>query len=97
MSKKDKGRILSERQIDKVVVAQADDDAAWGKPIRVRRAKAASLSLSGELAGRAAFFARVHREASPEDWLLRIIQERMDLEETVFAELKRDLATKHAG
>jgi len=26
---------LSQQEIDKVVIAQADDDSAWGKPIRV--------------------------------------------------------------
>lgn len=28
---------LSEEEIDKVIVAQADDDSAWERPIQVRR------------------------------------------------------------
>jgi hypothetical protein len=95
---KAKGKeVFSEEEIDKIVVAQADDDSAWGKPIRVRKAKPASVPLSSELSTRAAFFARLHREASVEAWLRRIIQERIDLEEAAFVGLKRDLAAKTSG
>src|SRR5437867_4309208 len=60
---------VSEGEIDEVVEAQADDDSAWGKPVRVHRTESASVSLPSELAARAAFFARLHREADVEDWL----------------------------
>ena len=46
---------LTEKEIDQKVVSQADDDLAWGKPIKVRRKKPASLTLPAELAARAAF------------------------------------------
>jgi hypothetical protein len=92
MSAKSKAKVLSEEEIDKIVEAQADDDSAWEKPIRVRKAKPASVPLSSELAARAAFFACLHRERSVGDWLRRIIQERIDLEEAAFAGLKRELA-----
>ncbi|MBM3238435.1 hypothetical protein FJZ31_19250 [Candidatus Poribacteria bacterium] len=95
MNLKDKNKILSEEEIDTIVVAQTDDDSAWEEPIRVRKAKHTSLVLPSELAARAAFFAYLHREVSVEDWLRRIIQERIDLEEVAFAELKRDLAVKN--
>jgi len=94
MSTKRKARKLSEEEIDELVVAQADDESAWEQPIQVRRSKTASVTLPSELAARAAFLARLHREASLDDWLRRIIQERIDLEEAAFAGLKRDLATK---
>lgn len=96
MNTKDKANVLSEEEIDTIVVAQADDDSAWEKPIRVRKAKPTSVPLPSELAARAAFFARLHREVSVEDWLRRVIQERIDLEEAVFAGLKRDLAAKNS-
>ncbi len=86
---------LSEKEIDQIVVAQADDDSAWEKPIRVRRKKSASLSIPAELATRAAFLARLHRQPSIEKWLTHIIQERVELEEAAFVGAKRDLATKH--
>jgi len=53
------------------------------------------VPLPSELAARAAFFARLHREMNVEDWLIRVIQERVDLEEAAFAGLKRDLVAKN--
>ena len=35
----------SEREIDDIVVAQADDDAAWGKFIRGGKVKATNVPL----------------------------------------------------
>jgi len=84
----------TEEEIDDIVAAQADDDAAWEQPVRAQRAEAAALLLPSELATRAAFFARLHRAANVEDWVKRIVQERIDMEEAAFAELKRDLVTK---
>ncbi|HYE66050.1 MAG TPA: hypothetical protein VD966_10730 [Pyrinomonadaceae bacterium] len=84
---------LTEEEIDEIVMAQADDDDAWEESVHVRRPQAA-ISLPSELASRAAFFARLHREAGLEDWVKRVIQERIDMEEAAFAELKRDLAKK---
>ena len=95
MRTKKKAQPLTEPEIDQIVVAQAEDDAAWGKPVRVRRTKAASVPLPSALATRIAFFARLHREQSMEAWIERIIQERLDLEEAAFAGLKRDLATRY--
>ena len=62
MKKKKKTTPLTEREIDDAVVAEADDDAAWGKPVRARKAKPTSVPLSARVATRAAFFARLHRE-----------------------------------
>ena len=87
-------RYLSEQEIDQVVVAQASDDLAWEKPIRVRRTKPTSLSIPADLAARAAFLARLHRTRSVEEWLTHIIQERIELEEAAFIGVKQDLAAK---
>jgi hypothetical protein len=96
MNMKGKARALSEEEIDKIVIVQADDDSAWEKPIHVRKKKQTSLSLPSELAARAAFFARLHRESNVESWLRRIIQERIDMEEAAFTGLKRDLSPKNS-
>ena len=85
-------RKLSQAEIDNLVVGQADDDSAWEKPVRVRRKKSASLVIPGELAARAAFLAKAHRQTRFEDWLTHIIQERIELEEAAFAGAKRDWA-----
>lgn len=87
-------RTRSEAEIDAIVTAAAEDDAAWRKPVRLRRAKGAAFSLSAELATRAAFFARLHRAVNVEAWLERIVQERLDLEEVALAELKRELVDR---
>lgn len=93
---KAKKRTLTEEEIDNVVIDQADDDSCWGKPENVRPPKAASLKLSAALAARAAFFARLHHEPSLEDWLNRIVRERLDLEEAAYAGLKRELMAESA-
>ena len=87
-------RELSEEQIDEMVTRQADDDSAWGRPIKVRRSSSTSVELPSDLAARAAFFARIHRMPGLEDWLKRVVQERLEMEEAAFAELKRELAAK---
>ena len=39
-------KVKDEKEIDELVVAQANDDDAWEKPIRVNRKKVFSLSFS---------------------------------------------------
>lgn len=87
---------LSEAEIDQIVISQAVDDNAWEPPIFVERSKLASLTLPGELAARATFLAQLHRAKSVEEWLARVIQERVELEEAVFAGLKQDLLVRAA-
>ena len=88
-----KKRVKTEREIDEAVIASADDNATWEKPVRVKRAKSESVSLPAEMAVRAAFFARLHREPNLEQWIKRIVSERIDIEEAAFAATKRELAT----
>jgi len=92
MKKKTTGK--SDKEIDELVIAQAGDDSAWEKPIKARRSKSEAVSIPAEVASRAAFFARLHRESSVEDWIKRIVSERVDIEEAAFAEAKRDLTTR---
>jgi hypothetical protein len=94
MSTKGRRKKLSQEEIDQRVVAQADDDSAWEKPIKVKRARGTALSLSGDLAARAAFLAKLHREGRVDEWLARIIRERIELEELAFVQAKRELAAK---
>jgi hypothetical protein len=89
-----KRKILDEEEIDSLVTAQADDESAWLNPVYVRRSKSAAFSLPSELAARAAFFARLHRATDVDDWLKRVVEERLDLEEAAFAELKRELVSE---
>lgn len=94
MNTRDKSKKPSEQEIDQLVVAQANDDSAWEDPILVRRDKLAVLSIPADLAARAMFLSRLHRMSSVEEWLTRIIQERVEFEESAFIGVKRDLAIK---
>jgi len=87
-------RKLSEEGIDKIVTEQADNDSAWGKPVYVRKTKPTSLSVPANLAARAAFLAKLHKERSVKEWIIHIIRERIELEEVAFVEAKRDMAAK---
>lgn len=97
MSIKRTTKALSDYEIDREVISQVDDDSAWGKAVRVKKTGAASVTLPVELAKRVAFLASLHREASAENWVRRIIEERVKFEEAAFAGLKRDLADKRAS
>jgi len=46
----------------------------------------ACLSIPGELAARAAFLAKVHREAGLGKWVERIVRESVELEKFAFSE-----------
>jgi hypothetical protein len=81
----------SQESIDRQVTSQSENDSAWEAPVRVKRAKPASLSIPGELAARAAFLARVHRATDLESWIERVLRERIELEESAFSEVKKSL------
>lgn len=84
---------LTEEQIDEYVIAAANDDMQWDEPIAVQRADTVDLELPASLASRARFLARLHRAGDVDEWLLRIIEERIELEEAAFATVKKELAT----
>src|ERR1700733_4251145 len=89
MSKKQ--TMPSEDEIDEVVVSHANDDSAWEEATHVTRLASESFSLPADLTARAAFLARLHH-ARVDEWLRGVIQERVELEEASFAEVKRSLA-----
>ena len=62
----DSGKV-TEQEIDRIVVAQADDDAAWEQPVRVQRAEPALLTLPPDLIARAVFLAQPHRTKNAEE------------------------------
>jgi hypothetical protein len=94
-AKKKPTKKLSVSEIDSIVEAQATDDSAWGPRIQVRKKKTASVSIPAELAARVAFLAQLHRERNAEDWLARIIKERVELEEVAFLEAKREMFARN--
>ena len=86
-------RKMTEAEVDRVVIAEADEDAAWQNATVVRRPKSASLSIPAELAARAAFLARLHRESRVDKWVERIVRERVEIEESAFTAAKKTLAS----
>ena len=86
--------LLSEEEIDEIVVNQADDDMAWEEPISVKVNVPTTMSLPPDIAARAAFFAQLHNMPDAEAWLQHIIQERVDFEESAFVGLKRVMEKK---
>lgn len=91
---KTRQKSMTEEEIDRIVTAHANDEKAWEKPVKVRRKASKSFALPAALAARAAFIARLHREANLENWLKRIIQERIDIEEAAFTGFKKELLSK---
>lgn len=43
-----KKKVLSEEEIDELVISQADDKTAWDKPVRVHQTKAAVLTFGND-------------------------------------------------
>ena len=91
---KTKKRVLSEAEIDLRVEAEADDDEAWEAPIKVKRKQENMISLPADLALRAAFLAKLHKEEDTTAWLKRIIAERIELEEFAFLDFKKTLVSQ---
>jgi hypothetical protein len=91
--KKKKAAIQDQDEIDRFVISQSDEDSAWEAPVHVKRSRPASLSIPGELAARASFLARLHREAGIDKWVERVVRERVELEELAFTEAKKKLAS----
>lgn len=81
-------RDLSEEEIDEIVINQADDETAWEDVIEIQINETA-VSLSPEIAKRAAFFAKLHHKSNTEEWLQTIIQERIQFEEAAFTTIKQ--------
>ena len=84
---------LTQEAVDRLVTAQADEDSAWQKVIVVKRPKSTSLSIPAELAARAAFLARLHRESRVDKWVERVVRERVEIEESAFTAAKKTLAS----
>ena len=92
--KNPKARKQTSREIDDLVISQAENTTAWGAPVEVRRNKPGSFSIPPDLTERAAFLARIHHVPGVEEWLARVIKERIEIEEVAYATAKRELKSK---
>jgi hypothetical protein len=53
------------------------------------------VSIPAELAARAAFLARLHKEKNVEEWMTKVIKERVEIEEVAFIEAKREMSLRN--
>lgn len=95
MSEPKQKRTANRKQeaIDELAISLADDDSPWGPRIHVKRPKATSLAIPGELAARAAFLAKLHHESGVGKCVERIARERVELKERAFVTPKKELAS----
>lgn len=83
MTTRQKPKRLSEAEIDDLVVAHADDDSAWEEPVTGKPLKWRTVRLPEELAARVAYFAMLHDDGRIDDWIRRVLLERLEQEEAV--------------
>jgi len=83
---------LSGKEVDDLVVAEAENAAAWEPQVKVKPSTGTSFSLPRDLAARAAFLARIHHTERVGEWITKVIRERIELEEVAFAQAKREIS-----
>jgi predicted DNA-binding protein len=81
-------RKLTEEEIDRLVIAEADDASRWGKPITV---KPTSIRFSPAIIEKAKYFAKLHKTRGYQTWLKQIVEERIKLEEKFLSDFKQEL------
>jgi hypothetical protein len=92
-TKKKTSTIPNQEEIDQVIISESEKSPAWEPPVRVKRSRPTSLPIPGELAARAEFLAKLHREPNVAKWVERVVWERVELEEVAFTEARRQLAS----
>ena len=72
---------LPPEAIDDLIVAQSEHDSAWDKPVGVAAKRWRIVRVPQKLGARAAAIATRNHERSIDDWIRRIIRERIEAEE----------------
>jgi hypothetical protein len=83
---------VTQDEVDRFVTAQADHESAWDRPISIRKPKSMLLSIPAELAARASFLARIHREHRLDKWVEKVVRERVEIEESAYRAAKKGLS-----
>ena len=86
-------RKVTQAEVDRIVTEQAAEESAWERPVVVSRPKWISLALPAELAARATFLAKLHRERGVDRWIERVVRERVEIEESAFRAAKKAVAS----
>lgn len=69
---------LSEEEVDRIVESQAEDNAAWEKPIQVTQ-QPISIVIPASLAAKAKFLAALEGRSDIQTAIIEMIQEQIDL------------------
>lgn len=80
----------TEEEIDRLVIAEADDMAKWEKPIAV---KPTSIRFSPSIIEKAKYLAKLHKARGYQTWLKQVVEERIRVEEKLLSDFKRELKT----
>ncbi len=81
---------LTEEEIDKIVIVEADDMSKWEKPITVIPS---SIRFSPSIIEKAKYLAKLHNARGYQTWLKQIVEERIELEEKLLSDFERELKT----
>lgn len=81
---------LAEEEIDRLIIAEADDMTKWEKPIAV---KPTSIRFSPSIIEKAKYLAKVHKARGYQTWLKQVVEERIKQEEKLLSDFKRELKT----
>ncbi|MEO8167514.1 MAG: hypothetical protein ABI623_04645 [bacterium] len=68
---------LSEREIDEIVIRQADNKSAWGKSVHLKAFSVVPISLSPKLIEKAKMIARRRRMKGYQVWMQQVIRDRL--------------------
>ena len=82
-----KKRKLTEGEIDRLVVAEANDMTKWGETVSV---KPTSIRLSPSIIQKAKYLARLHKTRGYQTWIKQVLQERIRLEEEILSGFKKE-------
>ena len=79
---------VSQKEIDELVVGQADDDGAWGRWTAVNPAKPVSIRLSENTIASLKTLAKLKREKGYQTLLKKWIDERLIYEQRIIREIR---------
>ena len=82
---------LTEEEIDRIIINEADDKTKWGKPITV---KPVLIRFSPSIIEKAKHLAKLHRASDYQVWLKRIVEERIRLEEELLSDFKGGFSSR---
>ena len=83
---------LTEEEIDRIIINEADDKTKWGKPITV---KPVLIRFSPSIIEKAKHLAKLHRASDYQVWLKRIVEERIRLEEEILSDFKGGFSSRN--